>query len=950
MLHIEYAEGKELMNIKYVALRIYDPISDWSESALKSIVEEYGADILYTRVMEFNFYGKYSDPTFEPKVLTDTKDFNISNLPSVFGKNIIAGSTPAIFENGKRNYKYVDTLKSAVSKVPDPANAHADLILDWNEEGDYVDLRFKINTDYELNRIKGFAFQGIYKDNEPYYTREFEIYVAEEAEDLFLGKPVFKYSAKEYGTMKGVVYEFPEGKRPEGNYFCIRILKPWDAVDKTLETRSVRVSLLYVWVEEAEVTPGPTNLAENMPIEAFFSNNGTNTKVSDSNLTVSETYNLTDASDSTKATINTKSSSRDNLNIIYNLCGDMEIDKISLRLLNNSTAGFKKMKVYAASSMGEVNTDGALIWTYEPSGSGSLNPTRLLNSDRTIRYVRFSFTGTKDYITINTINIEGMDNQKNKTRDITASLDSTNIEVNRVNLKSGNSNMIEYDSTILAYLIDGDSESYLSFHEDIVGENEYEIIIKLGDLRTISQVQVDFTKFHEIHHPRTVKIYTAESEEQLYSRNESTGAELIAEFGEKDLEDSRVEKLFKPFLSRYIKVVLSDFKENESYKLPDGNYLMNGICSDIKIIGSKVRGMQTSEDDETLLTFADKKTGMNVSIDRIDINDVFTDIFSMKITSENATNWQMRSLEKEPYLKVIDKKIYKIEFIDIYGNPVTNLGGRNVIITYTPDKKYAVNDCMIGSVKNKKKIQVLETVYSSSNATSNGFVWKTNDDNYVVFLAMTTADDKYWDSIGKLEDFSETDNNSNVVETHDAEWYKVIRTDDGLFEVAGIDSEIDAGVKFTATDISDSASDEEYEKVLMVSDGKKVAAFFNMNLTLDGEDYDYPGVVNIKINLPEYITDNYTDLMVVHISDDSDTIYIPWCETVGTALNFQTDSFSHFAIVGTALDGSTSIDDGSGVNNPGTGETANTVAATVLIMTAAAFVVMSILTLKKTSK
>ena len=65
--------------------------------------------------------------------------------------------------------------------------------------------------------------------------------------------------------------------------------------------------------------------------------------------------------------------------------------------------------------------------------------------------------------------------------------------------------------------------------------------------------------------------------------------------------------------------------------------------------------------------------------------------------------------------------------------------------------------------------------------------------------------------------------------------------------------------------------------------------------------YTYAGVVDVNLNIPDFIKDNFTDLQIVHMLDETSAT-MPWCETVGDKLHFQAESFSKFVIIGTALD------------------------------------------------
>ena len=98
------------------------------------------------------------------------------------------------------------------------------------------------------------------------------------------------------------------------------------------------------------------------------------------------------------------------------------------------------------------------------------------------------------------------------------------------------------------------------------------------------------------------------------------------------------------------------------------------------------------------------------------------------------------------------------------------------------------------------------------------------------------------------------------------------------------------------------------------------------------------------MNVPDGITDRFTDLEMFHI-DDYGMVERLWSMMDGNKLIFQTASFSDFVLVGTALDGSTSIDDGTGDfndgiggNSPATGEDARALTIALLFLVAAGYV------------
>ncbi len=941
-------EGNELTGIKFVGMRLTNPFANW-DSAISGYVPSLGLKTLYPRIMEFNVYGEYEDPNFVPEVLTDTANFDLSTLPT-YGTNLVHNIKPSFFAEGIRagvRPATVNDISAKVSEPPSNENAHYDISDPALKNKEYFDIQWKLQDIYKLEqyRVKGFAYQGIFRDMPEHYAYHYQIYVAADAEDLY--KPenmVFEYNAEERGVMKGVVYEFPANNAPVGGYIALRIIKPSNGATVNA---NARLSIFYVWGEDPQIIPEPTNLAENMPIDAYFSK-GKMEEISESNLTAKEVMNMTDASESTVAKIDTKADKRKTTEFIYNLCGDMIIDKIALNVLNNSTTGFKTMKVYTSDTLAGVNQDKALIWTQSMSGkTGNVNLSKTITSKDEIRYVRFVFEGCKDYLQINTINIEGLDNQKNKTRELTSTLDmNSHVDIKNINLETGGESSLSFNSSAKSAIFDAVAQTYpVVAHEGIVGKNEFEIVIQMDDLRTINQMKLSKLYGFDEYYADTINVYIAEVFDEISGKNKKTEPDYVIK--KEDFKNQVFEAAMRPRLVRFMKFEFKGFSKIEGTQLPDSNdYMLTSIIPDMSFKGTKVKGMQTSAESETLISFEDKKTGIKADIIRLDTNDIFTDAAGIKVTPEKATNWQMMSLKHNPYLKVVDKTNYKIEFVDIYGNTIRDLKGRNIDIRFTVPKGENAEEFMVGDASVRTKMLALETAPVNNTVTA-GLVWNRDVDNKVALLQIVNDDDPYWDTIGELEDFSEgteEDLKGDVQEEeHDADWYKTIRTEDGRFEVTGVDTEIEAGVKFTATDISEEVTDEFYELIASISGGKQVAAVYDFAFTLNDEVYTYDGIVDIKLNLPDFIKDNYTDLQIIHLLSETSAT-LPWCETIDDEFHFQAESFSNFVIIGTARDSSVgnpigSLDAEDGVS-PSTGENGITLPVLMGIV-AAAFVILT---------
>ena len=226
------------------------------------------------------------------------------------------------------------------------------------------------------------------------------------------------------------------------------------------------------------------------------------------------------------------------------------------------------------------------------------------------------------------------------------------------------------------------------------------------------------------------------------------------------------------------------------------------------------------------------------------------------------------------------------------------------------------------------------------------YEWHVDGDNKITVLGMTNSDDPYWGTIGELEDFeegTEEDLNGNDFEIKDATWYESIHTEDGMFTVTPIKFQFQNGLKFEAKDISADAPTERYQSVLANAGGKKVAIYYDMKL-YDGDMEYNPNLdpvtqcMDIYWTIPDEIKNYFTDLQVYHI-DNSGNISLLYSEYVNAdELVFQTASFSDFVVVGTFNESAVGDNGYFGGTSPETGESATTLAVTILFMVAAAYV------------
>ena len=925
---------------QFVGIRVCNPVC---ENGVGSAIVTADKNNIYTRLFQFAVYGNYVDPDFDPTANADgTVDTATMDLTQIRAKH-----PNGLLETAKMTAR-IDGKKYGIStekargwkKLLQSCDGSSHDDHDEFKQGFVNDMIFQINKKYDLTQMNGFVFQGISSDSTPYYASHYQVYMAEEVEDLFLPENMaYEYNEAESQIMKGQYVVFPEGKQPTGNYIGFRIIDP---VYTATEHTYLRVSMLYAWGEEAKITPSPANVAENMPIEAYFRNGSKLTEVSNENLTPQELANMTDSNADTYATINTKGSTRNQLELIYNLCNDVDVNGLKINTLINSTIGFKTMKVYAGTGLMQVNDESSLVWTYNVgSKTGTLTPSKTFQKSVKARYVRFVFAGTKDSVRINDIEVIAMDNQKMKTRLITNSLEASSITVTKYDSTKKKTELMIMNQDTLGYAVDNDRNTYVTLPGGIAGKDKYNLILQLGGFKTISNITLNLLNNFQEYWPTKMNVYVGDTAEAV----EAADAKPLFTFTTKDVKGYSISRQIRPIMTRYFRVEMVDFAKNKYYKNADGTDMIVHTLADIVLTGTKVNGMNTSVDDERLITFSDKNTGMEVSIQRIDETDVFTDAQAIRVTSEKVTNWQMSSLRASQN-KVVGKKIYKLEFIDMYGNVVKDLGGRSILVSFK--KPAGSNTCGVGNASQRTKIEYRDSYELSGRVYATESSWSETTDNKFALLEMTTSDDVYWSQIGKLENFKEgnLDDTKTEEELEAEEIYKrSIHTTDGLFSLRFEQSKIPVGAKFTARNDTEYISVETCETLMAYNPDHNLVTRYNVSLvTKDGAPVDREDgeLATITMNMPDDMYDNFSDFLVYQEDATGNLSECIDVAAIDRQLVFSMDNVDdmNFVVIGVgAGNGGTNGTNGNGNGGtPATGETATGAAAVLSLMIAAAFV------------
>lgn len=212
---------------------------------------------------EFNVY---SDNAVKEKLgFTPTSKIKDKSLiETTYGANILKSENLSVMIDGQKPKDQLtvqNLIGGVIDRQGDQFNEnHADI----NDVGIHQDADIIVELD-DYTAVEGFIFQSTKTDNNPYMVSAYQVYIADNREDLFSGEPAFDYNEDNYTLTNGQVVEFPEAI--EGKWFAIRIINP--TYNPTLEIYGyLRASIILAWGEKAEVKPHQINLADNMLLDA----------------------------------------------------------------------------------------------------------------------------------------------------------------------------------------------------------------------------------------------------------------------------------------------------------------------------------------------------------------------------------------------------------------------------------------------------------------------------------------------------------------------------------------------------------------------------------------------------------------------------------------------------------------------------------------------------------
>lgn len=709
----QIVEFDETKTGKYLAIRIINPVTTANEYVYARISEIglFGEDGL-------NYSVQYISEPVDGPVMTNKEFADIGN-------SLISGATPRLLLNGVANSTL--TWQNSGNLLNDgdlSQSTNFRWVAGANGEC-YVDIIYEFGE--EPIDFEKFAFIGYKNPWKHYYTGHYAVYIAMEYDELFLEETLaYEYDRTVDQVARGQIVTFKE--KPRGCYLAVRILDPnmleFDTNDEDHLWIAPKISEIGAYGTKAVIVSNPTNLAENMPVEAYLTEKkGNLSKIDNKKFSAGDVKKLTDGNYDSDVIFETGGK---DITLVYNLCKDMKIDKF--RMSSFGTNGKPdSVKIYASTDYNAIWNEKSLIY------SGKYDSEITIGKD--MRYVRIVVSSSKSRFGISEIEIIGMDNQKLKYKNLARSINSSNIQFFAQNNKNGLVSYLDIDSSVSKGLIDNDKNTLATVEGGNPQRESLNIQMYLGDLKTIDSVSLYF-KNKTAYQPKKVYVYICQSEEESLKNDLSPVAVL------EGLPENNVYTVdFIPTLGRYIRICIP---ESNPEQVDYDTYCIG--FTEISVMGTAVVGTQTDIDNDALLSYSDKKYNISWDVLRIDTNDITTKIASSKLVRTSATAAQKESLNSAMY-KIVGDSLYEIQFYDITGNRVYDLDGRKVRIKTPVSEELLGGQMLFGNAADKNVIELYETLENAQSGKNSYIYYElTETEGYKFAITqLTDADDPYWD-------------------------------------------------------------------------------------------------------------------------------------------------------------------------------------------------------------
>lgn len=649
---IEFSTPKKA---KYFGIRFYNPVSAHDSSMIDA-----SKNSVYMRLNELAVFGNYENSGFEPTVLQTVKDSFTNNDFKKLGTNILKDYTPKYYLN-KSLVKVTDNAKQLTDgDITKHNDMSGKLKLASTDGSGSLDIVYNFGETFY--NIEKFAYIGASKDYmSNYFTGWYQVYAADDVDNIFESdNMIFEYNWNTDGMSRGHIIDISKNKKLACS-FAIRILNP---VTTATEYIAARISEIAAYGNKTVLPQYPTNLAVGKPVKVSKLVNGKLTDMTSSWLNAQKAELLTDESTAKSVSFNYTG----DIVLYYNLCNDLNINEIKL------TGNIKKYKVYAASNYADIWKDGSLQYTVKKSGDS----TKLKYAKINARYVKFVIEDYDPSRYISEVSIIGLANRLSVFKKISRDLKGSNVIVSMADKELEKRTFLNLENKNVEGWFDQDTSLPYGLEGGENNKKPLDVNINLGDLKILSKVTMNFKGLQTGYLPKKVEVYASERLDSF--DNTSFDMKPIYTFNgyptNGTLSFKTVPQLARGVLIRFI-------CGDENY---DGYDHMCFSLTEITLEGGSVKGTQKDEYNGTLLKFSDKKTGVSAEIVKYDINDIYNDVYRMKIVKSKLSDSDIKALN-ENSMVALSKQKYSVEFYDVFGNKLEDCGGRTVKISLSYNAK-----------------------------------------------------------------------------------------------------------------------------------------------------------------------------------------------------------------------------------------------------------------------
>lgn len=807
---------KNAITCKYIGFRIYSLVNAQEGEA-------------YPRIAEIGVYGKYTDSKYDAtssRTELIFEDFKNSDIDKISKSQPINFDTvPLAIRLNETTLDKVTNTNVISDKELHPKKDLGRLSFENGVElgaidgSDYVDVVWGYGKYYEF---KTFMHYGSDANIEgPYHTGWYQVFVGENIYDVTKSENmVYEYRYDRQGKSNGQIVDLKgaNGEYPVGKCIAVRILNPVSTEDKSTNYIGCRIAEMLIWGSPSERKNKPANLVKDVIYSAYFLDGDDKMPLEETEFNkdiyncfydgiYSKTGNLEDAQKSCKINADEKS-----LIIDVNLCSNMQIDKVLLKLKQD--VGYK---IYGSLKLAEIENKESLIFSHTV-GSAT---TKKFSKTKTIRYIKIVFDEAERII-IEEFGLIGSDEQLRNYHNI---LRQNGVALSQYVLSNEGkiTNIVNSNTEVWARLNDQENLKTTV----IEGGNQSDgdtlnVMVDFCALKAIDRIKINYLTKAMIYLPYQVNYYigTDYSEVATATKPDYRISGLPAdETGDTESADEIFHDIkFQMQYARYLRIEFSAANYNTDYF----NQMVVAV-NEIRTFGIDVDGTAKGDSENRIFTHTDKKYGITVDVIALNESDIYEEISYAKITKHKLTAEQLIMLEGES-LESVGNYYYQIAFYNAKGKKIKD-HGRDMQIKFNCGKN--TEDYSVYYLPNNDEAYSMlsEGYGTSSNPKIISFVYNIDINPSVYNFGLAKAIDSNDNSeVESMPDYSEQnfmDLQDQIIDTEE-----IVDTEESEIQESDTVSNSQKTEKKHKTKVKESAKNYYWIVILLCILISGIAVFF----------------------------------------------------------------------------------------------------------------------------